>query len=68
MPPKGFKSITVAEEVYNYFFKKWLEHREEYRLKYGISSFSGFCTKLLYQMIEERGKKISKSEAKAEKS
>lgn len=51
MPYKGFKSITVREEVYNYFWRKWQENKEKYR-KQGITSFSGFVTKLLYDMIE----------------
>jgi len=51
LPYKGFKSITVREEVYNYFWRKWQENKEKYR-KQGITSFSGFVTKLLYDMIE----------------
>ena len=51
LPYKGFKSITVREEVYNYFWEKWQKNKEKYR-KQGITSFSGFVTKLLYEMIE----------------
>jgi hypothetical protein len=53
MPRKGWSSITVPKEVYDYFFEKWKKHKEEYRLKYGITSFSGFTSKLLEQMRQE---------------
>ena len=39
-PKKGYKSITVKAEVYDYFFKQWLEVKEEYAIKKGIRSFS----------------------------
>ena len=52
MPRKGWKSITVKEEVYDYFWDLWQKNKEEYRKK-GITSFSGFVTKLLYEMIEK---------------
>jgi len=51
VPAKGFKSITVKEEVYDYFWQRWQQEKEKYR-KQGITSFSGFVTKLLYEMIE----------------
>ncbi|RJS93668.1 hypothetical protein CW705_01450 [Candidatus Bathyarchaeota archaeon] len=57
MPRKGFKSITVREEVYNYFWDLWQRNKEEYR-KQGITSFSGFVTKLLYEMIEKEKKRL----------
>ena len=52
MPRKGWKSITVREEVYDYFWNLWKKNEMEYR-KQGITSFSGFCTKLLSDMIEQ---------------
>ena len=60
MPYKGFKSITVREEVYDYFWRLWQENREEYRRR-GITSFSGFVTKLLYEMIERFEREGSRS-------
>jgi len=57
MPRKGFKSITVKEEVYDYFWDLWQKNKEEYR-KQGITSFSGFVTKLLYEMIEKEKERL----------
>lgn len=60
MPPPGWKSITVPEEIYDYFYKKWEKNRERYRREYGITSFTGFVAKLLNDMMnvyEERGTK-----------
>jgi len=57
MPRKGFKTITVREEVYNYFWDLWQKNKEEYR-KQGITSFSGFVTKLLYEMIEKEKERL----------
>jgi len=53
MPPKGWTTITVPQSVYDYFWEKWQEKKEEYRIKYGITSFSGFATKLLSEMLDE---------------
>lgn len=64
MPRKGWSSITVPDEVYNYFFEEWKKHKEEYRLKYGITSFAGFTTKLLSEMLDqwEARRKAEKSQ------
>lgn len=51
MPRSGFKSITVKEEVYNYFKDEYDKRASELRLQ-GITSFSAFCTKLLYEMLQ----------------
>jgi len=59
MPRKGFKSITVKEEVYDYFWDLWQRNKEEYR-KQGITSFSGFVTKLLYEMIGKEKERLKK--------
>lgn len=53
MPRKGWKSITVKASVYEYFWREWEKRAEEYRLKHGITSFSGFITKRLFEMMEE---------------
>jgi len=34
-PKKGYKSITVKADVYDYFFKEWLRVKEEYAIKRG---------------------------------
>ena len=51
MPRKGHKSITVREDVYNFFKAEYEKREAELRLK-GIPSFSAFCTKLLHDMLE----------------
>ena len=56
MPRKGFKSITIREEVY-FSHKKYYEDNKTKFRKMGISSFSGYLTKLLYDSLEEEGKK-----------
>jgi hypothetical protein len=52
-PKKGYKSITVKTEVYNYFFTEWLKVKEEYAIKRGIHSFSAYITYRLAQLINE---------------
>jgi len=52
MPRKGWKSITVKDEIYEHFWSLWKKNEGEYR-KQGITSFSGFVTMLLYKMIQE---------------
>lgn len=58
MPPKGWKSITVPQETYDYFFRKWKKDKEKYRLECGITSFTGFVSKMLNQVLKEREKKM----------
>ena len=55
MPRKGFKTITVKENVYNYFFNEWKERRQELEVK-GIRSFSGYISYRLSQLIEQEKK------------
>ena len=60
MPAPGFKSITVREEVYEYFYKEWLKVREKYAVEYGITSFSGYVSKRLYDLIQQEKKRNPK--------
>ncbi|HEX7482937.1 MAG TPA: hypothetical protein VF350_05685 [Candidatus Bathyarchaeia archaeon] len=53
MPKKGYKTITVKAEVYDYFFNEWLKVKEEYAIKKGIRSFSAYVTCRLAQLIIE---------------
>jgi hypothetical protein len=53
MPKKGYKTITVKAEVYDYFFNEWLRVKDEYAIKKGIRSFSAYITCLLAQLIIE---------------
>ena len=43
-PKKGYKSITVKTEVYDYFFNEWLNVKDEYEINKGIRSFSAYVT------------------------
>ena len=52
-PKKGYKSITVKAEVYDYFFKEWLKGKEEYTIRKGIHSVSAYVTYQLSQLINE---------------
>jgi len=61
MPKKGFKSITVKVEVYDYFFNEWLKIKDEYAIKKGIRSFSAYITYLLAEMISEEKKRKSEN-------
>jgi hypothetical protein len=61
MPKEGYKSITVPDDVYDYFWNKWQQSKEEYRAKHGIRSFSGFVTKFMNDMIELELQKEPKS-------
>jgi hypothetical protein len=60
MPKKGYKSITVKTEVYDYFFNEWLKVREEYTIQKGIRSFSAYITYRLSELINENKKHIQK--------
>lgn len=53
MPKKGYKSITVKAEVYDYFYREWLRIKEEYAIKKGIRSFSGYVTYRLALLMNE---------------
>jgi len=51
MPRKGFRSITVREEIYRELMQQYEENREEL-LKQGVTSFSGYVTRFLYDALE----------------
>lgn len=54
MPRKGFRSITVREEVYEELMRQYEENREEL-LRQGVTSFSGYVTRYLYDALERGG-------------
>ena len=58
-PKKGYKSITVKTDVYDYFFNEWLKVKDDYAIKKGIHSFSAYITYYLAKLINE-DKKSSK--------
>jgi hypothetical protein len=57
MPRKGYKSITVTQKVYDYFYNEWWKVKEEYAIKKGIRSFSGFVSMRLAELMEEEKKR-----------
>jgi predicted CopG family antitoxin len=58
MPRKGWKAITVSDEVYDYFQSEWEKQKKELR-KHGVNSFSGFVTKMICEALEKEKKKSS---------
>ncbi|MCW4050412.1 MAG: hypothetical protein NWE89_11830 [Candidatus Bathyarchaeota archaeon] len=52
MPRKGFRSITVREEIYNELMHQYEANREQL-LRQGVTSFSGYVTRFLYEALEQ---------------
>jgi hypothetical protein len=59
-PKKGYKTITVKADVYDYFFKEWLKVKDEYAIKNGIRSFSAYVTYRLAQLVSTDNKQKQK--------
>jgi len=57
MPAPGFKSITVRQDVYDYFMEEYKKRKVENRLEDGITSFSGYISKRLYDLIQQEKKR-----------
>jgi len=55
-PKKGYKTITVKTEVYDYFFKEGLKVKDEYTIKRGVRSFSAYVTYRLARLMTEEKK------------
>ena len=53
MPRKGYRSITVRDEIYESLMEKYEENREQL-LRQGVTSFSGYVTKFLYEALDQR--------------
>jgi len=53
MPKKGYKTITVKEDVYNYFMKEYKKVKKEYSIKKGIRSFSAYVSFRLSDLMEQ---------------
>jgi len=51
--PEGWKTISVQQDVYDHLKEKWERNKTEYKVKYGVTSFAGFVTRILYQLSEE---------------
>lgn len=43
----------MPQEIYEFFYKRWKRDKERYRLEHGITSFTGFVSKLLNDMLQE---------------
>ncbi len=52
MPKPGFKSITVAEQVYDKFHEIYSENRIALAMK-GVNSFAGYVTYKMEEMMEK---------------
>ena len=52
MPKAGFKSITVSENIYDKFYKKYEKKKKILAMK-GINSFSGYMVSILAKQLEE---------------
>jgi hypothetical protein len=50
LPKPGYKSITVTEHVYKYFFKVYEKNKKGLEIK-GIRSFSGYLTSMMEEMM-----------------
>lgn len=57
MPPKGWKSVNIQEPSYNHFKTQYEKKKDEYRIKYGITSFSGFVGRSINEMLENYEKR-----------
>jgi len=53
----------VPQEIYEFFYKRWKKDKERYRREYGITSFTGFVSKLLNDMLLEYEKRDKDSQS-----
>lgn len=51
LPKKGYKSITVKQEVYDYYHAQWQQNKQKYAIK-GVNSFSAFITYVLDKALK----------------
>jgi hypothetical protein len=58
-PPKDFVSITVKKEVYEHLRKQYKKKKNDWLLKHGITSFSGYVTYQLNELVEAQMKEES---------
>ena len=52
MPKEGFKSFSLNEKIYDYWFKNYLKNKEKLKMK-GISSFSSYLIKIINENKQE---------------
>lgn len=53
MPEKGWRVISVKQEIYDFLMKEYQRTKHEWLLKNGINSFTGYVTYRLNQLAEE---------------
>jgi len=52
MPEKGYKSITVKQDVYDFLMKEYKAQKRDWLVRKGISSFSGYVTYRLNELMK----------------
>ena len=52
MPPEGFKSITVSEELYDKIYKNYEKDAEKFKEK-GVFSFGGYVAQVLFDYKQQ---------------
>ena len=52
MPPNGFKTVTISEEIFDKIYKQYEIDTEDFKEK-GIFSFSGYVTQILFEHKEQ---------------
>jgi hypothetical protein len=52
LPRKGYRSITVPDDVFEYFKAWWEKEEKSYRLQ-GVRSFSGYVSRKLKELMEQ---------------
>ena len=53
MPERGYKSITVKQDVYDFLMKEYTKQKKEWLVRNGISSFSGYVTFRLNELMQQ---------------
>jgi hypothetical protein len=56
MPRKGYKSITVKEEVYDFLMEDYKKQKKEWLIRKGISSFTGYISYRWNELMEQTKK------------
>ena len=56
--PEGWKTISIPEDTYEYLKEKWDKNRKEYMIRFGVTSFAGFVSRILYKLSEEGEQRI----------
>lgn len=53
MPKQGFKSLTIRDEIYDYFQDIYTKNETEFHLV-GITTYAGFVTAILDAIIRTK--------------